>query len=147
MRTLYVSLVLTTVALISGCDRGGTTGGPGATNPTTKSPMIGHADDTFTLSAPLLATTLKQGEAKVVAIGISRSTKFDQDVTLQFDSLPKGVTVDPTTNSIKSKDSEAKITIKAADDAALGDFTIKVIGHPKTGADATKEFHVSVTKK
>ena len=147
MRTLSVSCAVLAVAIIAGCDRAGTTGGPGATNPTTKSQVVGQPEDTFTLSTPLLATSLKQGEAKVVTIGISRSTRFDQDVSIQFENLPTGVTVDPSSGSIKSKDLELKVTVKAADDASLGDFTIKVVGHPNMGADATKEMKVSVTKK
>jgi hypothetical protein len=37
--------------------------------------------------------------------------------------------------------------LKAAEDAALGTFTVKVTGHPKTGADATREFKFTVAKK
>jgi hypothetical protein len=33
------------------------------------------------------------------------------------------------------------------DDASLGDFTIKVTGHPTKGADATNEFKITVAEK
>lgn len=103
--------------------------------------------DTFTLSVPFLSPSLKQGEAKAVAISIKRDKAFDKDVTLAFADLPAGVTVDPATPAIKNGDTETKITLKAADDAALGTFTVKMTGHPTAGADATQEFKFTVAKK
>lgn len=103
--------------------------------------------DTFTLSMPFWTTALKQGEAKAVVLSIKRDKKFDQDVTLKFDSLPKGVTMEPATAVIKNGETEAKFVMKAADDAALGDFTILATGHPAKGADATHDFKFSVAKK
>jgi hypothetical protein len=37
--------------------------------------------------------------------------------------------------------------LTAADHASLGDFTIKVIGHPTKGGDATTDLEVAVVKK
>ena len=48
---------------------------------------------------------------------------------------------------IKRADTDSKITIKAADDAAVGEFTVKVTGHPSRGTDATNDFKVTVEKK
>jgi hypothetical protein len=103
--------------------------------------------DTFTLSVPFLSPSLKQGESKAVSIGIKRDKAFDQDVTLSFTDLPAGVTIDAAGLVIKKGDQEGKITLKAADDAALGTFTVKMMGHPKTGADATHDFKFTVDKK
>jgi hypothetical protein len=103
--------------------------------------------DTFTLGVPLLSPWLKQGEAKAVAITIKRDKAFDQDVTLSFADLPAGVTVEPAGPAIKNGDADAKFTLKAADDAALGTFTVKVTGHPTAGADATREFKFTVANK
>jgi hypothetical protein len=103
--------------------------------------------DTFTMSMPFWTTALKQGETKAVSIAISREKQFDQDVTLKFDGLPKGITVEPAGAVIKNGEPEAKFVIKAADDAALGDFTVMVTGHPVKGADATHEFKFTVAKK
>jgi len=44
-------------------------------------------------------------------------------------------------------DKEVKVTVKVADDTALGEFTVKVTGHPTSGADATNEFKITVAKK
>jgi hypothetical protein len=129
-----------------GCDKG-TPGGPGVTTGGQKAPLLKQAEDTFTLAVPLLSTKLKQGESKVVTISVSRGKNFDEDVTLKFDSLPKGVSVEPEAPVIKHGDKDTKVTIKAADDAALGDHTPKVIGHPTKGADATHDLKITVDKK
>lgn len=144
-RTLVAALVAAfgSFALV-GCS-GGSQGGPGASGK--GGPLGGPADDAFTLSVPTLATHIKQGEAKVVEIGIKRGKNFGQDVALKLDGLPKGVTADPASPDIKAGEEEAKVTLKAADDAALGDFTVKVTGHPKTGADASNEFKLTIDKK
>ena len=96
---------------------------------------------------PFLSPSLKQGEAKTVAIGIKRDKTFDQDVTLSFADLPAGVTIDAAGLLIKHGEEEGKVTLKAANDAALGTFTVKMTGHPKTGADATHDFKFTVDKK
>jgi len=103
--------------------------------------------DSFTLSTSFLSPSLKQGEAKAMSVSIKRDKAFDQDVTLSFADLPAGVTVEPIGPSIKNGEGEGKFTLKAADDAALGTFTVKMTGHPKTGADATHDFKFTVAKK
>lgn len=103
--------------------------------------------DTFTLSVPFLSTSLKQGDTKAVSIGITRDKTFDQDVTLTFADMPKGVTLDPASSVIKRGEADAKFTLKGADDAALGDFAVKVTGHPPNGSDASNELKFTVAKK
>jgi len=137
--------------VLAGCNSG-TPGGPGAnktTDNTTTSnkPIVGHAEDTFTLDMPNLSTKLKQGEAKTVSIGIKRGKNFDQDVKLTFDKVPEGVTIEPADPMIPHGDKEIKVTVKASDTAAVGDFTVKALGHPNTGPDATNEFKITIDKK
>ena len=108
---------------------------------------VSRSDQTFTLSVPTFSTTLKQGEAKTDKIGIHRGKNFAEDVSLHFSGLPKGVTIDPPNPMIKASDKEATVTLKAADDAPVGDFMVKVNGHPTTGADAMNEFKISIRKK
>jgi hypothetical protein len=103
--------------------------------------------DSFTLSVPFWTTSLKQGETRAVSITIAREKKFDQDVTLKFDGLPKGITVEPASAVIKNGETEAKFVLKAVDEAALGDFRAMVTGHPVKGADASHEFKFAVAKK
>jgi uncharacterized membrane protein len=152
MKSLLVAVAAALVALV-GCNPG-TTGGPGADKDKDKKGRVEkaedklrQAEDTFNLSVPTFSTKIKQGESKEVTVGISRGKNFDEDVTLSFDNLPKGVTVEPAKATIKHGDKEAKLTFKAADDAALGDFTVKVTGHPQKGGDATNDLKLTVQKK
>lgn len=103
--------------------------------------------ETFTVSVPTFSTTVKQGETKAVSISISRDKNFNEDVTLSFADLPKGVTMEPASPIIKHGDTEAKLMLKSEGDASLGDFTVKVTGHPVKGADASHDFKITVAKK
>jgi len=94
-----------------------------------------------------MSTTLHQGETKEVAIGIERGINFEGDVTLNFADGPEGVTIESASPIIKHGDTAAKVTLKATTDASLGDFTVKVTGHPTKGPDATNEFKITVAKK
>lgn len=156
MKTIYTGLAMLSLAALAGC--GGATGtsekhagGPGAaTNASQRAPAFGTAENTFTLSTPTLATHLKQGESKQVKIGIDRGNNFDEDVTLKFEGspdMPKGVTFDPASPTIKHGDKDAMVTVKAADDAAIGDFKIKVDGHPTKGKNATNTLEIKIDKK
>ena len=147
MKKQIASLLVLALVGFTGCNPAGTSGGPGASNSNAKKPAIGQADDTFTLGMPTLATSIKQGESKTVSIGINRGKNLNEDVTLKFEELPKGVTIEPSSPVIKHGDMEAKLTVKTAETAALGDFTIKVTGHPTKGADASNEFKLTVDKK
>jgi len=154
MKAILTGLVMVGLAAVVGCGgaNSGTSekhpGGPGAaTNATAKAPAIGQGDDQFSLSPPKLATHLKQGEQKVVKLGIDRGKNFDEDVALKFEDMPKGVTIDPASPMIKHGDKEADITVKAADDAAIGDFKIKVTGKPSKGPEAANTFEVKIDKK
>ena len=148
MKSLCVGLLVAALAISTGCDGKSTSGGPGATNTSgNKKPQVGQSENSFKLSPPKLATRLKQGEAKDDTIGIDRGKNFDQDVTLKFEGLPKGVTIDPASPTIKHGDKEAKVTVKAAGDAAVGDFTVKVVGKPNDGPEAANELKLTISQK
>jgi uncharacterized membrane protein len=148
MKRLLAGVLAVGLATLIGCDNSSTPGGPGASGASSnKKPIIGQADDTFTLSMPTLSTSIKQGETKSVTIGVKRGKNLDEDVSLKFEALPKGVTVEPASPQIKHGESEAKVSLKAADDAALGDFKIRVTGHPTKGTDASSDLSITVNKK
>ncbi len=105
------------------------------------------AKDTFTVGLPILSTSLKQGESKTVAMTINRDKKFNDEVTLNFGKLPEGVSMEPSAPVMKQGNSESTITLTATNDAALGDFTIKVTGHPSDGVDVSKDFKLAVVEK
>jgi hypothetical protein len=145
MRTSFGAFLAAVLVTLSGCNEG-TPGGAGVTNPGRTPPTVGQAENTFKLNVPFLATTLKQGESKDLTIGIDRGKNFEGDVSLVFDDPPKGVTINSAKPVIQHGDTEAKVTLKASSDAALGDFSVKVKGHPSKGPDATSELRISVVK-
>lgn len=147
MKSACVALFAAALITVVGCESKSTTGGPGATRTTDRQASVGQSNETFTLDVPNLATTVKQGEAKQIGIDIRRGTNFGEDVTLSFDNLPKGVTIDPPSPSIKKGETGAKFNVRAAEEAALGDFTVKAKGTPTKGAPAMSEFKLTVERK
>jgi hypothetical protein len=146
MKSSFAGLLALALATLTGCNQG-TPGGSGVTNPPQKQPAYGEAEKTFKLSVPRMSTALHQGETKDVAIGIERGKNFEGDVKLTFADGPEGVTIESASPIIKHGDTEAKVTLKAKADASLGDFTVKITGHPTEGPDATSEFKLTVAKK
>ena len=146
MRSLFAGLMVAALAALTGCNQG-TPGGPGTTEGTANIPVAGVAADMFNLEAPTMSTKLKQGGTKDLAISVARGTHFDEDVTLEFAGLPKGVSVDPASPVIRHGETKTKIALTVADNASLGDFTIKLTGHPTKGANATNEFNITVAKR
>ncbi|HEX4609202.1 MAG TPA: hypothetical protein VH092_13450 [Urbifossiella sp.] len=144
MKRFFYGLLFVSLAA-AGCDRRGGAGGPGAADTGTKPPLFGQADNTFNLTAA--AVSVKQGDVEPGVIGIKRGTNFDQDVAVAFTDIPKGVTIDPAGPVIKSGGTDAKFTLAAGDDAVPGEYTVKVVGHPGTGGDATNQFKLTVAKK
>jgi len=143
MKSLFTGLAVMTLAALTGCSQG-TPGGPGTTD---KKPAYGQADDTFNLSVPVMSSSLQQGEQAEATVGIKRAKSFDQEVALKFGDMPTGVTLKPQAPVIKHGEAEAQVTLTAASDAALGNFAIKVTGHPAKGADASNEFKLAVVKE
>jgi len=147
MKAIYTGICALLLVGLVGCSGSGTPGGNTSGKDKASTPLVGNADETFTLDPPNLATTLKQGEAKQITIGINRGKNFSEDVALHFDNVPKGVTFDPASPAIKASEKEAKVTVKADDKAAIGDFTIKVTGKPAKGTEAAHDLKVTVKEK
>ena len=147
MKNPSKTLMAALLVALAGCNQGNPGGEGVTTTPPHKPPVHGEADNTFNLSVPRMSTTLHQGETKDVMIGIERGKNFDQDIALTVAKGPTGVTGEFASPVLKHGDSEAKLTFKAANDASLGDFTIKVTGHPAKGADATIDIKIAVAKK
>jgi hypothetical protein len=108
---------------------------------------IGTAENTFKISLPSMETHIKQGEKTNVKISISRGKNFDQDVNLTMTGLPKGVTATPASPTIKASDKEADVSLEAAKDAPIGDFTVNVTAKPaREGASTSADFKIGVKK-
>ena len=139
----FLSLTLVGLLALSGC-RSGTAGGPGAESTGAEQPLVGDAERTFELNVE--DVSMRQGETKSLLITIKRSTNFSEDVEVLFTDLPKGVSIDPSKPKISAADTEARVTLNAASDAALGEFKATVTGHPTKGADSTNTMKLTVTK-
>lgn len=144
MKSFFAAILFALLVTLTACGQG-ISGGPGASSPPSQKPTVGQAENTFSLVVP--STKLNQGEAKTVCIGINRGKNFDEDVSLKLGTFPKGLTLEPANALIKHGDADAKLALKAAGDATLGDFTVNVIGHPTKGADAVAELRISVAKQ
>jgi hypothetical protein len=162
MKSLSVGLLALALVSFIGCESHNQPGGPGVnrapgTSPTTppprnepsgtsNRPVIGHAEETFTLHPPS-SLSLRQGETKAANISIKRGKNFDEDVTVKFSGIPQGVTFEPPTGMLKHSENEVKFNVHAGPDAAVGEFTIQMTGHPTKGADATSDLKLKVAKK
>ena len=145
MKRFFIPTLLGTLLVLAGCNKS-TTGGPGADQPPPPQREVGKNENTFTLEAPATTTNLAQGESKRITIGIKRETNFNQDVTIKFAKLPMGVNTEPESPVIEHGAKEVEFTLRAASDAALGDFVAQIAGHPGTGADALVDFKISVAE-
>lgn len=150
MSRWHLGLLALSLATFSGCVQG-TVGGPGATpapsnSTTAMKPVLGPSEEQFSLVVPRLSTHLKQGESTTAMIEVSRGKNFDEDVTISMSGLPTGVTAAPET-IIKRGETKLQVNLHAADDAAVGNHTINVTGHPSSGADAKASFNLTVDAK
>ncbi|MBX3415816.1 MAG: hypothetical protein KF708_24240 [Pirellulales bacterium] len=109
-------------------------------------PVLDEADNSYRLSLPFQAVTVKQGDNLNFAVGISRGQNFSDEVAIKLEGLPSGVSQVNDRSSIERDKSDSQLVLKAADDAALGEFTVKVTGHTTSSeVDATDEFKLTVT--
>ena len=140
MKITFTGIALTLCAVLSGCAKG-TPGGPGTTQ---EQPTFGQADNTFNLTVPVLSAALQPGATSEATIEIQRAKNFDEDVTLKFTDLPQGVTVEPASPVIKHGDASTKITFRVGDNVPVGEYKVKVLGHPARGSDAQVDFNLKI---
>ncbi|HEY1375615.1 MAG TPA: hypothetical protein VGF55_02415 [Gemmataceae bacterium] len=155
MRIVSAGFALLGAAALVGCNTsppgGATHRGSAGTHASSTTPATTTtADDkdaTFTISAPTLATHLKQGETQTVKVSLHRGSKFHEDVTLKFDA-PKGLKVDPMEHVVKASDKpdDIAVQVSADKDAPLGDHMVKVTGTPAKGAATSVDVKVTVAK-
>jgi hypothetical protein len=100
----------------------------------------------LTLKKPM-DVTIKRGDTNQVTVSIDRGN-FRDPVSVSFDNLPKGVTVQDKDTKINSGDSSAKFTLKAADDAELvTNHETKATVTGPDGIKVTEPFKVTVKDK
>jgi hypothetical protein len=127
MKRLITTLALAFILTTTGCYKGSTSNGL-QTKQKEEPTQDRLNENGFKLVTP--STTIAQGERSHLTIGIKRGENFSEDIALTFESLPQGVTIKPLQTVFKITANEETVSIEAAKDAALGDFTINVIGKP-----------------
>jgi len=90
--------------------------------------------------------SLNRGDTATVKVSLKRNNYADP-VTISFEDLPKGVTVTSTDMKIAKDQNSGSFNVKAADDAELGDKTVKVIATDATGHKVDSAFKVTVKDK
>jgi uncharacterized membrane protein len=145
MKKQYVILGACAFVVAFGCNQS-EPGGPGARKADNKNVVTGTPkNETFRVSAPATTTTVKQGEKKEIDVTVDRSNDFKQDVTLAFKG-DKGVTVTPSSATVKAsdKDTKVKVAVAADKDAPIGEATIHVTATPQTGDATQADFKINV---
>jgi uncharacterized membrane protein len=145
MKRAFGILLASVLTVSLGCNQS-EPGGPGARRTDNKNPVTGSPkNETFRVSAPATETTLKQGEQKEIDLTVDRSKDFKQDVTLTFQG-DKGVTVAPSSATVKAsdKDTTVKVTVAADKDAPVGEATVHVTAKPETGGSTSTNFKIKV---
>lgn len=111
-----------------------------------KSPEGGNpgTSDTFKVSAPTMATTLKQGEKETVTMNVTRGTDFKKSVDLKADA-PTGLKAVLVSKKVAPGDpATVSMTIEADKTCPLGDHVVKVTATPESGAATTVDVKVTV---
>jgi uncharacterized membrane protein len=98
------------------------------------------------VSADPKDASMKPGDSKDIKIMLARGAKADKEATLTVEVDPK-VGVTGTPDPMKVKDKEAKLTVKAADDAKEGDYTITITAKAEGSDTASTKIKVTVAKK
>jgi hypothetical protein len=128
-----------------GCENKSEPGGPGANAVTNNANVPRDVKrDTFKVEVP--DASLKQGEQKNITVTVVREKTFKSDVTLTLTTNDKGITITPSTETVKASDpdTKAKFTIGATKDAAIADHVITVTATPSEGAPTTTTFKLTV---
>lgn len=134
MRNYAIGLVAAALVAFVGCNKSE----PGGGTPKAES---------FTVSAPATATSIKHGETQAAKLTMSRGKDFKEDVVLSTNELPKGIKVEFTPATVKASDkAEADMKITADKDAPLGESTITVIAKPAKGEAANVNVKIKVEK-
>ena len=133
MKTAITIVLMLVLAAMYGCQSSSSPRGGGMTK-----------DVGFKVAVPTFSTEIKQGQAQNVMVSLERGDYFKQDVKLQI-KTSTGISVDPTSVVIKANDKpDVQLKIAAAQNAALGEYRVSVMGIPETGESTSTTFTVTV---
>lgn len=111
-----------------------------------KSPPGGEPGSTFKVKGPDLATTLKQGESKVIDLSVDRDSNFKQAVKLDAGKSGEGLHTELSKSNVPNTEKDVKLTVKADKDAPLGDHVITITATPENGTATQVGVKVRVEK-
>lgn len=132
MKTAITIVMMLVLATVYGCQSSSPRGGG----------MTKHVG--FKIAVPTFDTKIKQGQTQYATVSLKRGDYFKQDVKLQIEAST-GISVEPTSVMIKASDKpDVQLTIAAAQNAALGEYGIRVMGTPETGEPTSTVFTVKV---
>jgi uncharacterized membrane protein len=100
--------------------------------------------NTFRVTAPTMATTIKQGDKQTITLSVDRNSDFKQSVKLSAEA-PKGLKADLSKTTVAAGDpKDVSMQVSVDKDAAVGDHHIKVTATPDTGAATTVDVKITV---
>jgi len=148
MRKLVASIALTAVCVIlTGCPNTSTNQGA-KDNPNKDNKGKAGGENVLEVKTNHDSLTLKQGDSSDLKVTVTRKpASWDEDVTITFENLPKGVTVAPADGKISKASTEGTFTLTAAADAgevSNHETTLKAKSGDKTVSHGVK---ISVKKK
>lgn len=125
------------------------TGTPDAGSVTTLELKINVADRAetvvFSLSGPLTATSIKQGETQTIPLTLKHQNKNPGNIKLVAENSDQGINAQLTSTSIKSNDSgDVGLKVTADKTASLGEHTIRVSGNANSGKVTPVDVKVKV---
>lgn len=147
MKALYTGLIVAGLLVVTGCSTSPTGGGKD-----TNKPGDTGAGGTFTLHGPLNLTdiTVKHGTTEMKEVTVKPDKGFQEDIHFEatVDKPGKGVTATVEPKTWKASGGEKiQVKITAADDAAQGEYTVKVFGKPAKGKAVELPLKIKVPEK
>ncbi len=90
--------------------------------------------------------TIRQGETNQVRVAINRDN-FRDAVNVRFENLPEGVKLMDNDTKIAASDNSANFTLKAEENAPVGEHLAKVTVEGPNGMKVTDTFKITVKER
>jgi len=129
--TLWAAIPAAFLLCLAGCGGGNTQQNPGS-------------NEKLTLEKPS-DETVKVGDSAKVTVKIKRKD-FGGPVEITFSDIPEGITIDPASAKLSGSDDSSTFTLKAGNNAKVGDHTVKVTAKAES-MNPSQTFKVTVKDK
>lgn len=129
----YLCFTAMAAFALAGCNHSPEGGAPGTNN-------------TFTIEAPTMSTTIKQDNKESIKLTLKRGSDFKKSVSLAATGMEK-VKVDFSKNSVAPSDQgDVMMNVTVAKDAPVGDQVIHVTGTPEGGTATSVDVKIKIEK-